>query len=129
MGKTVCIYMRDTKLSTISRQHTMGTYTALTSEITKVAMALFKENFDIKKPLRSIGVSVTDFAHDNLPRQMDIFSDESKIIAEEKLDKTLDRLKQRFGNYIIRPASLLTDRGLSAFNPKDEHTIHPVGYL
>ncbi|WP_419569323.1 DNA polymerase IV [Ruminococcus sp.] len=129
VGKTVCVSMRDTGLSTITRQHTLNTYTSLTSDITKAAMALFKENFDNKSPLRSIGVSVTDFAHNNIPRQMDIFSDERKIIAEEKLDKTLDKLKQRFGNYIIRPASLLTDRGLSAFNPKDEHTIHPVGYL
>lgn len=129
VGKTVCVSMRDTGLSTITRQHTLNTYTSLTSDITKAAMALFKENFDNKSPLRSIGVSVTDFAHNNIPRQMDIFSDERKIITEEKLDKTLDKLKQRFGNYIIRPASLLTDRGLSAFNPKDEHTIHPVGYL
>ena len=129
VGKTVCVSMRDTGLSTITRQHTLNTYTSLTSDITKAAMALFKENFDNKSPLRSIGVSVTDFAHNNIPKQMDIFSDERKIIAEEKLDKTLDKLKQRFGNYIIRPASLLTDRGLSAFNPKDEHTIHPVGYL
>ena len=129
VGKTVCVSMRDTGLYTITRQRTLNNYTALTSDITKAAMALFKENFDSKTPLRSIGVSVTDFAHNTVPRQMDIFSDENKIIAEEKLDKTLDRLKQRFGNYIIRPASLLTDRGLSAFNPKDEHTIHPVGYL
>lgn len=129
VGKTVCISMRDTGLSTITRQHTLSTYTALTSSITKAAMALFKENFDSKSPLRSIGVSVTDFAHNTIPRQMDIFTDENKIIAEESLDLTLDKLKKRFGNYIIRPASLLTDRGLSAFNPKDEHTIHPVGYL
>ena len=129
VGKTVCVSMRDTGLYTITRQRTLNNYTALTSDIKKAAMALFKENFDSKTPLRSIGVSVTDFAHNTVPRQMDIFSDENKIIAEERLDKTLDRLKQRFGNYIIRPASLLTDRGLSAFNPKDEHTIHPVGYL
>lgn len=129
VGKTVCVSMRDTGLSTITRQHTLTSYTALTSDIIKTAMMLFKENFDEKSPLRSIGVAVTDFAHNNIPRQMDIFADESKIIAGEKLDKTLDRLKKRFGNYIIHPASLLTDRGLSAFNPKDEHTIHPVSYL
>ena len=78
VGKTVCVSMRDTGLYTITRQRTLNNYTALTSDITKAAMALFKENFDSKTPLRSIGVSVTDFAHNTVPRQMDIFSDEKK---------------------------------------------------
>ena len=40
-----------------------------------------------------------------------------------------DRLKNRFGNYSIFPALLLQDKGLSHFNPKDEHTIHPVSFF
>ena len=129
MAKTVCVSMRDKNLCTINRQHTLDTYTNLTKDITTQALKLFYQNFDDKTPLRSIGVSVTDFVHDTLPKQISMFENEKKIIADEKLDKTLDILKKRFGNYVVRPASLLSDRGLTSFNPKDEHVIHPVGYL
>ena len=47
----------------------------------------------------------------------------------EKLDGTVDILKRRFGNHCIQRASLLKDPSLTGFNPKDENTIHPVGYF
>lgn len=47
----------------------------------------------MEKPLRSIGVSVTDFIHDDQPHQMSLLRDEKRLIQNEQLDKTLDRLK------------------------------------
>lgn len=67
----------------------------------------------MEKPLRSIGVSVTDFIHDDQPHQMSLLRDEKRLIQNEQLDKTLDRLKKRFGNYAVRPAVLLDDKELS----------------
>jgi DNA polymerase-4 len=58
-----------------------------------------------------------------------LFSDERQRIRMEKLDGTVDILKRRFGNYCIQRASLLKDPSLTGFNPKDENTIHPVGYF
>jgi DNA polymerase-4 len=83
----------------------------------------------MQRPLRSIGVSVTDFVHDNIPQQINLLQSETQLMHNKELDKTLDTLKKRFGNYAVRPAVLLGDTGLSGFNPKDDHTIHPVGYL
>ena len=129
MAKTVGISVRDYELNTFNRQHTLDDYTNLTKTITEEAFKLFKNSYNMQKPLRSIGVSVTDFVHDNLPHQMSILNNEKSIVQNEELDKTIDKLKLRFGNYIVRPAVLLADKGLSSFNPKDDHTIHPVGYL
>lgn len=129
LAKTVCIYVRDRKLQTVSRQHTLQEYTNLTDTITTTAYRLFTANCNMKIPLRSLGVSLTDFAHDSTPRQMSIFADEARILRSEALDKTLDTLKQRFGNYAVRPAVLLRDTVLSGFNPKDDHTVHPVSFL
>lgn len=129
MAKTVGISLRDNELNTFNRQHALDDYTNLTKVITDEAFKLFKKSYNMQKPLRSIGVSVTDFVHDNIPHQMSILNNEKSIIQNEELDKAVDKLKLRFGNYIVRPAVLLSDRGLSSFNPKDDHTIHPVGYL
>ena len=129
MAKTVCIYIRDNELTTLKRQHTMEAHTNLTKKITKAATELFIKSYKMEKPLRSIGVSVTDFIHDDQPHQISFLVDEKRLIQNERLDKTLDMLKKRFGNYAVRPAVLLNDKELSDFNPKEDHTIHPVGYL
>lgn len=129
MAKTVGISVRDNELNTFNRQQTLDDYTNLTKVVTDNAFRLFKRSYNMQKPLRSIGVSVTDFVHDDIPHQLSILNNEKSIIQNEELDKAMDRLKLRFGNYIVRPAVLLADRGLSSFNPKDDHTIHPVGYL
>ncbi|MEE0868370.1 MAG: DNA polymerase IV, partial [Ruminococcus sp.] len=129
MAKTVGISIRDNELNSFTRQCTLESYTCLTKEITQSAFSLFERSYKMQRPLRSIGVSVTDFVHDNVPHQISFLQDEERLMQNEKLDKTLDVLKKRFGNYIVRPAVLLNDRGLSSFNPKDDHVIHPVGYL
>lgn len=129
LAKTIGISVRTNELNTFTRQCTLEQYTNLTKTITRNANALFEKSYDMSKPLRSIGVSVTDFVHDNIPRQFGLFNEEKDISKIEQLDKTIDTLKKRFGNYIIRPAVLLNDRKLSDFNPKDDHLIHPVGYL
>lgn len=129
MAKTVGISVRDNELNTFTRQCTLNDFTNLTKEITDNAVKLFKRSYKMQKPLRSIGVSVTDFVHDDVPHQMSILRNEERLLQNEELDRTLDKLKKRFGNYIVRPAVLLGDNGLSSFNPKDDHTIHPVGYL
>ncbi len=129
VAKTVCISVRNTNLSTINRQHTMDDYTNLTSIITKNAYELFKANHKTGTSLRSIGVAVTDFAHEDIPHQINMLVNEERLKQNTELDKTLDRLKQRFGIYVVRPAVLLSDNALSGFNPKDDHTVHPVSYL
>ena len=129
MAKTVCITIRDNELMSFNRQHTTEIHTNLTKDITNTAIELFKKSYKMEKPLRSIGVSVTDFIHDDQPHQMSLLRDEKRLVQNEQLDKTLDRLKKRFGNYAVRPAVLLDDKELSDFNPKEDHTIHPVGYL
>ena len=129
MAHTVGISVRDNELCSFTRQCTLDDFTNVTKEITNAAINLFVKNYKMQRPLRSIGVSVTDFVHDDVPRQMSLLNNEEKMLRNIQLDKTIDRLKKRFGNYIIRPAVLLGDSGLSAFNPKDDHTIHPIGYL
>lgn len=129
IAKTVGISIRDNELNSFTRQCTLENYTCLTKDITQSAFSLFKRSYKMQRPLRSIGVSVTDFVQNNIPHQINFLQNEERLIQNETLDKTLDVLKKRFGNYIVQPAVLLNDRGLSSFNPKDDHIIHPVGYL
>ncbi len=128
-GRTICISVRDNQLYSFTRQHTLGAYTKITSEIAAAGMELFKRHYRWQNPIRSVGISVTDLTSDTVPTQTDLFCDERSRVKKEHLDHAVDRLKDRFGSYTVQPAVLLTDQQLSGFDPKKDHNIHPVGYF
>lgn len=128
-ARTVCISVRDNQLFSFTRQCTLKQYTNITGEIVAHAFAVFSQNYHWNKPIRSIGISVTDLVGDSIATQTDLFSDEKGREKKEYLDSTVDWLKDRFGTYCVQPAVLLIDRQLSGFDPKKDHTIHPVGYF
>ncbi len=126
-GRSVTISVRDCDLRSFTRRTHLKTHTDVSSEIITAAMALFRANYDWAKPLRSIGVSVSDFGEDIL--QFDLNGTVEKHEKLERLEHTVDDIRRRFGNYAVQRASLLADVGLSRFNPHDDHTIHPEGYF
>lgn len=125
----VSISIRNTELYSFTRQRKLHRATNLTKDVLNICLELFKENYTFEKNIRSLGVCVSDFESNSTSVQTSIFEDESDIIKKEQLDNTLDIIKNRFGNYSIKPAKLMFDSALSGFNPKEEHTVHPVGYF
>lgn len=126
-SRTVTVSLRDTNLCTITRQAKTDP-TDLSSEILACALKLIKANCSFSKPLRSIGISLSDFRPSFEPCQLSLLKNEKERSRQNALDKSLDILKKRFGSYCVRPAVLLCDRALSGFSPKEEHTIHPVSF-
>ena len=128
-GRTVCVNVRDNELFSFTRQRTLGSYTNITSEISSAGLELFRRNYRWTKPIRSIGISITDLVPDTIPFQASLYGDEAERERWEHLDRSVDRLKDRFGSNSVQPAILLKDRQLSGFDPKKDHTIHPIGYF
>ncbi len=124
-GVTLTISVRDCKLNTFTRQCTMQAPTNVSAELIKNATALFSANYNWENPIRSLGLSVTDFDFDGI-LQYDISGSVEKREKLERLETAVDKLKDRYGNYCIQKATALFDEKLSHFNPFEEHTIHPV---
>lgn len=127
-GKTLSISVRDKNLSTFIRQQQMKAHTDISTEILDNAMQLFVANYSWSCPVRSIGISVSDFDVEQAV-QLDFSGTVQYREKLEKIEATVDCLKKRFGNYCIQRACQLGDRELSRFNPHDEHIIHPIGYF
>lgn len=125
----VKIHIRNNKLETVSAQKKLDFPTNITREISQTAYNLFKDTYKFENPIRSIGVAVSNFISDEIPAQYDFFTDTSKKEKLESIDKTVDDLKRRYGNYTIQRANLLKSTDISTFNPHDDHNIHPVGVL
>lgn len=126
-GKTVTISVRDVNLNSFTRQQKMKAHSDISSEIHTCAMALFLNNYNWLYPIRSLGVSVSDFDVD-FCEQYDFSHSVENREKQEKIETAVDSLRRRFGNYCIQRGSQLQKRDLSHFNPHDEHIIHPIGF-
>ena len=95
-GKTVSVSVRDTGLVSFTRQKKLDDYTNITSEIAESAMELFRNSYGWSRPIRSLGISMSDFVGEDYSCQMNIFEDQSRKNKLERIDKTVDALKKTF---------------------------------
>jgi DNA polymerase-4 len=126
---TIEISVRDKELFSFTRQQKQARPTNLSGELHHAAMEIFLKNYTWEKPIRSIGVRGCDLVPAGGGLQLSLLCDEKKRDRRMKLEKTVDDIRRRYGNLSIQRAVLLIDRRLGTMNPKDDHTIHPVGYF
>ena len=121
--------VRDCDLSGFTRQRKIDTPTNGGLEIARIAFDLFKRTYRWGKPLRGVGVRGASLVPQDCPIQLGFFSGEEKRDRMERIDKAVDTLRQRYGYTAVQRAVVYTDRGLGTINPKDDHTVHPVGFF
>lgn len=90
------------------KQWQCGLHTQTSSEgiIAKTAFELFQRSYNWEFPIRSLTVRAIDLHSIKEPVQASIFSSLEDLDRREKLDRTIDDIRRRFGKYAIRPAEL-----------------------
>ena len=102
-GKTVQITLRYTNFKTITRQKVVFP-TNLTKEIVNTGYELLEKNWDPKRPVRLIGIGLAGI--DKEDTQLNVF-DTVINKKEQTLEKTLDSLKEKYGeDYFKRGSGL-----------------------
>lgn len=104
-GSCVTVHLRTNEFQHFSHQAMLHGATNITSELFEAACRIFDEAWDGKTPLRQLGVQVTRLFSEPY-QQYDLFSGLSPIQYEKKvrLDETVDALRDKFGEDIIRRA-------------------------
>lgn len=123
------IQIRDNKLYYMTRQQKINRPTFLSLDILNAAMQLFKEHYHWHYDVRGVALRGINLVTADTLIELSLFEDERKNIAAENLARTVDKLRSRFGHDSVLRASALLDRRLTGFNPKEDHTIHPVSYF
>lgn len=123
------IQIRDKYLYYMTRQQKISRPTFLSSDIIAAAMQLFRANYRWFYPVRAVALKGINLVTADTLVELSIFEDEKRNLAAENLARTIDDLRKRFGHDSILRASSLLDRNLTGFNPKEDHTIHPVSYF
>lgn len=127
--RTAQIYVRDKNLCSLGAQGKFLRPTQLSSELAEKAMSLFRAHYAWENPVRSLGVKGTDLVAADSYEQLFLFENEARRLKQEKIEATVDELRNRFGHFSIQRALLLQDEKLGAINPKEDHVIHPVAFF
>ena len=109
-GSCISVHLRTNEFSHFSHQKQLDGATNLTEQIFYAACGIFDEAWDRVTPLRQLGVQVTRLSNEPYC-QYDLFSGVSPEQYERKLrlDETVDALRDKFGEDIIRRAKFAQD--------------------
>lgn len=130
-GRVVSIGVRDKNLFSFTRQSKLSSATNDTRKLQSTALKLFNSNynFETMPPVRALTVSVSELCDENDSFQLDMFEDNELVERLDRLNHTVDGLKDRFGSDCVRQAFLLKDEKLTGFDPYEKNIIHPVSYF
>jgi len=112
------ISLRDNDLYSISRQMRLKRPTNLTAEMVPWAMELFKKHYRWHKPIRSLGIRGSDLVPEGSVYQLSLFDDMDRRNKFDTCERTVDRLRGRFGKRSIQRAVVAKERlkGVNANN-------------
>jgi len=105
-AKTVTLKVKTADFNTFTRSRTLDAPTRSSESIYLEAEKLL-DSFKLNQKVRLIGVSASGLISASVPVQMDLFAKKSAAAQTwERVDQTLDSIKQKFGKDAIRRASL-----------------------
>ena len=109
-GGCVTIHLRTSDFHHFSHQSRLHGATNNTGQLFEAACRVFDEAWDGITPLRQLGVQMTHLSAEPY-QQYDLFSGMSPVQFERKLklDETVDALRDKFGEDIIRRAKFAKD--------------------
>lgn len=106
--RVVSIGIKNKNFKYSIKQKKIDYYTSSTEEIIEVSKELFDKLWD-KSPIRHMNIRVSDFVDKN-KKQMNFFEKED-LLQKERLDETIDKIREKYGDYSIIKASYL-DSGI-----------------
>lgn len=107
-ARTVTVTVRNNALVWISRQTKLEFPSALAPDLYKAAVNLFVKIYDFKRPVRTIGVTASDFITD--AEQLTFGQNPEKYDKREKLEKSVGLLREKYGKNSVRMGVTLSDK-------------------
>ncbi len=125
----ISISVKNNKLYTYSKQKKLHIPIDDAYEIAKIALSLYKDSYNwaAGNPIRAISICVYELYDIYSDYQTSIFENSDTSKKHENLNKTVDRLREKYGYTCIRRAIVISDRGFANFSTKIQNEVHPVG--
>lgn len=123
----VQVSVRDQTLRSYERQGRLVLPSCTSQAIFNKAFELYKRNIP-DHPVRSLGVRAINLSYMEY-RQLSFLEDAAKDQKQEYLERSVDKIRLRYGHYAIQRGIMLLDKELSNLDPVAEHTIYPEAFI
>lgn len=116
----VSIVIKDNEFNSKQWQYALQIATKNSYTLAKTAYELFSKNYSWSKPVRAVTVRCCGLIFANKAEQITLFSAETEKESRknERLGKTVEELRSRYGMGIIKNASLLKRDGFGSESTK-----------
>ena len=105
-GKTVTLKIKRSDFKQVTRRTTIDIPTQ-SSKVIYIEAKKLLDAYKILKKIRLIGLGVSGLVSDDLPIQMDLFSNnKKKNTSWEKVDRAVDTITKKYGKDVITRATL-----------------------
>lgn len=122
----VQLYVRNSELSFCSWQKRLEMATQDEGTIALAAYSLLEEKYSWHNPIRSITVTAIQLDSSQNPTQLSMLLDYERLVRREKLNESIDTIRDRYGKYAVIPALVLDEKKMPVGN--DREIIMP-GYM
>ena len=122
----VQLYVRNSELSFCSWQKRLDMATQDEGTIALAAYSLLEEKYSWRNPIRSITVTAIQLDSSQNPTQLSMLLDYERLVRREKLNESIDSIRDRYGKYAVIPALVLDEKKMPVGN--DREIIMP-GYM
>jgi DNA polymerase-4 len=106
-GKTITLKVKYSDFKLITRSATLQHYTNDSAEIYSNVCSLLDKTAVGKRPVRLLGISLSNFADIGSGRQLSLFNLDESTEKRTELNKAADSIIEKFGNRGIRPGTLI----------------------
>jgi len=103
----VQVAIKDPELKVIDRQAHLPVPTNLAKTIYETALQIVNASWKIGRPIRLLTVTAIDLRDEGEGEQLSLFETGADDGKQEALERSVDRLKQRYGKSVVRRASLM----------------------
>ena len=124
-GVAICI--RNNQLETKQWQCQLPVKTHSSAVIAKAAFELFSKSYVWNNDIRSVTVRAINLSSQSEPEQLTLFADSSEVVKRERLEDTIESIRERFGKNAILPATLC--RNIKMPTDRDVELQMPTGMV
>lgn len=123
-AKSISVGIRDSKLNWYAKQEKLNRPSVLSDDFFTSAMKLFNEMFDWSDSIRSLSVTVFDFADGE---QLDINVSDVEYMKRLNLMKTVGKIRDKYGAGSVRRGLSFKDRKLTKEGNGHGGSLPPAG--
>ena len=108
-GRTITLKVKYADFVQVTRSATLPAVTSDGHTLFSTACGLMDKTDVGRKPVRLLGVSVSQLSHSSMSaEQLSLFREGKTFLKRKDLNAALDSVSERFGEDALRPATLLS---------------------